>query len=127
MTHWEALLVLTLSPLLPKGQSPFAGPQCSAWAAQHNSPLGIWCNFPLDSEALARLETQVGAHWSLGNVEAETLAQYLLAHLFWLGSFPCCLSRQALLWTHGETGKLPCPRALQQGHPREVTQITWHI
>lgn len=78
MSHWEALLELTPSPLLPKGQSPFADPS----AAQHNSPLGIWCDFPLDSEALARLETQFGAHWSLGNVEAETLAQYLLVHLF---------------------------------------------
>lgn len=78
-------MVLTPSPFLPKGQSPFADPsvQClgHAWVAQHNSPLGIWCNFPLDSEALARLETQVGAYRSLGNVEAEALAQYLLAHL----------------------------------------------
>ncbi|RLW00146.1 hypothetical protein DV515_00009118 [Chloebia gouldiae] len=69
-----------------RGTEAFCRPlvQCPgrAWAAQHNSPLGIWCNFPLDSEALARLETQVGAHWSLGNVEAETSAQYLLAHLF---------------------------------------------
>lgn len=55
--------------------------QCGALVAQHSLPLGTWCNFPLDSEALARLETQVGAYWSLGNMEAETLAQYLLAHL----------------------------------------------
>lgn len=55
--------------------------RCGALAAQHSLPLGTWCNFPLDGEALARLETQVGAYWSLGNMEAETLAQSLLAHL----------------------------------------------
>lgn len=80
---------------------------------QHSLPLGTWRDFPLDGEALARLETQVGAHWSLGNMEAETLAQYLLARLLLLGNSPCCLA-SALLWTTGETGKLPSPRALHQ-------------
>lgn len=41
------------------------------WVAQLSLPFGIRCDYPLDSEALARLETQVGAHWSLLNMEAD--------------------------------------------------------
>lgn len=55
---------------------------------RHSLPLGVGWDRPLDREALARLEAQVGAHGSLGNGKAEMLAQYLLAPLLRFGSSP---------------------------------------
>lgn len=84
-------------PLLPKGRTPVVPhqqktTQCGALAAQHNLPLGVRCNCPLDSEALARLETQVGAYWSLwkcGGGDISTVPAGSLALTWQLSLLPC--------------------------------------
>ena len=42
-----------------------------------------------------------------------------------MAPLPAALQDSALLRISGETGELPSSRALHQGHPREVTPVTW--
>lgn len=112
-----------------RGRDSFCPPPAednSVWCL--GLPLGAWCDLPLDSEALARLETQVGAYWSLGNVEAETLAQYLLAHFLQLGSSPCCLARQCIALDRCRDREAPFPWAIAPGTShRSYPSHTGHV